>query len=191
MKRIIPILFLGFLVVYFQGCLTIESKEYSFKLGKEKSGSGSIKFINIMSEINDSNSTVESDYNELIESYLKGEKLKEDLAGVKNMRKKLFEEDNQLCGEVSFDFDDITKLKFYKYKDSGPWCYYLSVFSMGLLGGTESYFSSNGTYAGENMPIIFWDGNQKEFMFKTSFKSPGKTATSLLNMWKDKGENHE
>ncbi len=188
MKNLILLSILFFSALYFTGCLTIESKEYSFKLNKDKSGSGAIKYINIMSENKDSVSTIESDYQELIDSYLNGEKLKEDLTGVKNLKKHLFEEDNQLCGEVTFDFDDISKLKFYKYKDSGPWCYYLSIFSRGLMGGTESYFSSNGTYGGENMPIIFWDGKEKEFTFKTTFTAPGKSATSLLNIWREKGD---
>ena len=68
----------------------------------------------------------------MIQSYLKGDKIKEDLAGAKNIKTRLYEEDNQLCGEVSFDFDDITKLKVLRDKDTGPWCFYLSAFSMGL-----------------------------------------------------------
>lgn len=189
MKKELFVLFAAILAVYFAGCLTMESKEYSFKIDKEKSGHGSIKFVNIMSDNKDSVSTIDSDYNDLIDSYYKGEKISEDLPSVKNMKKRLFEEDNQLCGEVTFDFDDITKVKFYKYKESGPWCYYLSFFSMGLMGGTESYFSSNGTFGGESMPVIFWDGKQKEFNFKTTFTAPGKSAISLLGMWKEKKDN--
>lgn len=100
----------------------------------------------------------------------------------------MFEEDNQLCGEITFDFDDITKLRFYEYKDQGPWCYYLAFSPLGIMGGSESYFSSNGIYGGENMPIIFWDGSQKEFTFKTTVTSQGKTTISLLDMWNQKGE---
>ena len=174
--------------IYLSGCLTIESKEYSYKIGKDNSGHGSVKYINIMSDLKDSTSTPDSDYQTLIDSYYKGDKLSEDLIGAKNLKKRLFEEDNRLCGEVTFDFDDITKLKFYKYKDNGPWCYYISIFTMGLLGGSESYFSSNGVYGGESMPVIFWEGNQKEFKFKTTSTTPGKTTTSLLQLWKDKGE---
>jgi hypothetical protein len=189
MRKILLIILLGFSSIYIAGCLTVESKEYYFKLDKDKSGHGSIKYTNIMSENKDSISTTESDYRDLIDSYLKGEKLNEDLTGVKNLQKKLYEEDNQLCGIVTFDFNDITKLKFFKYKDSGPWCYYLAAFSMGLMGGTESYFSSNGTFGGENMPVIFWDNSQREFNFKTAVTAPDKSTVGLLEMWKQKGDN--
>ncbi len=189
MKKILILLSLFYFSVYFTGCLTIESKEYSFKIDKDKSGHGKIKYVNIMSDNKDSLSTIDSDYQQLIDSYFKGDQLKEDILGAKNLKPRLFEEDNQLCGEVAFEFDDITKLKFYKYKETGPWCYYLSAFSMGLMGNSENYFSSNGTFGGESMPIIFWDGTQKEFDFKTTLTTPGKTSTSLLQMWKEKGEN--
>ncbi len=189
MKKTVILLSLAYITLYFGGCLTIESKEYSFKLDKDKSGHGVIRYVNILSDNKDSVSTIDSDYQQLIESYLKGDQLKEDIVGAKNLKPRLFEEDNQLCGEVTFEFDDISKLKFYKYKDSGPWCYYLSAISMGLLGNSETYFSSNGTFGGENMPVIFWEGTQTEFNFKTTLTTPGKTTTSLLRMWKDKGEN--
>ena len=188
MKNFLLFILICFIPIYFSGCLTIESKEYTYTLVKDNSGHGTIKYINIMSDRKDSLSTLESDYQTLVDTYYKGDKLSEDMAGIKNQKKRLFEEDNQLCGEVSFDFDDITKLKFYKYKETGPWCYYLSVFSMGLLGGSESYFSSNGLFGGESMPVIFWDGNQKEFKFKTTSTTPGKSTESLLKLWKEKGE---
>lgn len=182
---VLIIVFAGFL----SGCLSVETKEYNFKLKKDKSGSGIIKYINIMSDKKDSLSTPESDYQDLIDNYFKGEKLTEELPGIKNVKKKLYEEDNQLCGELTFEFDDITKLKFYKYKETGPWCYYLGFTPMGLMGGTETYFSSNGTFGGDSMPMIFWDGTEKELKFKTSLTQPGKSKTGLLDLWKQKGEN--
>jgi hypothetical protein len=186
MKRLLAIISLGFFIVTLQGCLTLESKEYSFKIKKDKSGSGKIKYINVMSDSKDSLDQVETDYNDLIESYLHGRRLEDELQGIKNVEKKLFEEDNQLCGEISFEFEDITKLKFYKYKEDGPWCYYISNFN--FSSGTESFFSSNGTYGGEHMPVIFWDGTQSEFKFKTTVTQPAKNTVSLLSHWINKGE---
>jgi len=186
MKKVLFIFLISVFSVYMQGCLTVETKEYTFKLKKNGSGEVTIKYINIMTDSKDSAGVPESDYTELISSYLKGSKIQEDYPNAKNIEKRLFEEDNQLCGEVKFEFDDITKFKFYKYKDKGPWCYYLSS-SMGMFGG-EQYFSSNGTYGGENMPIIFWDGGQKKFEFKTAVSAPSKSTMSLLDLWKSKGE---
>lgn len=188
-KNILIFLSLILLAVMLQGCLSVETKEYSFSLKKDKSGKGIIKYINLMSDKKDSTSTMEGDYQDLLDNYIKGSKIEEELHGVKNVKKRLFEEDNQLCAEITFEFDDITKLKFYKYKETGPWCYYLGFTPMGLMGGSEAYFSSNGTYGGETVPIIFWDGDEKEFQFKTSANPPSKTTTSLLETWKQKGEN--
>jgi hypothetical protein len=168
------------------GCLTYEAKEYTFKLNDGNSGSGKIKYINIMRS-EDSTVTIESDYEELINTYLKGNKPEDELLGIKNVRKKLFEEDNQLCGEISFDFDDITTLKFFNYKNK-VWAYNISSSGLGLFGGNESYFSSNGTFGGETTPVIFWDDNQKEFEFKTTVSQNDKKTTGLLSIWKQKGE---
>jgi len=183
-NRISIILFVAFLGFTMQGCLSVETKEYTFKVKKDNSGSGVITYINIFSDKKDSVSTFENDYRELIDSYLNGDKVSDEMPGIKNVKKKLYEEDNQLCGEISFDFDDLTKLRFYKYKETGPWCYYLGFTPMGLMGGTETYFSSNGSFGGESMPVIFWDDSQKEFKFKTSLAQPSAGIASLLDLWK-------
>lgn len=169
------------------GCLTYEAKEYSFTLQNGNSGSGKIKYINIM-RTEDTSVTIESDYQELIDTYLKGNKPEDELLGVKNVKKRLFEEDNQLCGEITFDFEDITTLKFFNYKDK-VWAYNMNSSSFGLFGGSESYFSSNGTFGGETTPVIFWDSDQKEFTLKTTVSQNDKKTTGLLNLWKTKGEN--
>jgi len=184
MKKTLFIFLIAVFAVYIQGCLVVETKEYTFSMKKNGSGEVTIKYINIMTDSKDSAGVPETDYQDLIDSYLKGHKLQEEFPEAKNIEKRLFEEDNQLCGEVKFEFDDITKFKFYKYKDKGPWCYYLSA---GMFGG-EQYFSSNGTYGGENMPVIFWDGGEKTFEFKTTVTQPAKNTMSLLDLWKSKGE---
>jgi hypothetical protein len=182
------ILFLVF-VAYLQGCLNVETKEYLFELKKDGSGKAKIRFINIMTDSKDSANLIEADYRELIDNYLKGNKLDEEFPKVKNIRKRLLEEDNQLVGELTFEFDDLKKAKFYKYGDNGPWCYYLGSDIFGSLGSKESFFSSNGEFGGENMPLIFWDGNQKKFEFKTTIKSSDQSTRSLIDLWKKLGEN--
>ncbi len=184
MKKILFIFLIAVFSFYIQGCLGVETKEYTFKMKKDGSGEVTIKYINIMTDSKDSAGIPEADYQELIDTYMKGHKLEEDYPEAKNIEKRLFEEDNQLCGEVKFEFDDITKFKFYKYKDKGPWCYYLSA----DMFGSEQYFSSNGTYGGEKMPVIFWEGDQKTFEFKTVVSAPAKNTMSLLVLWKSKGE---
>ena len=185
MKKIFLLSSIFVLVIYFQGCLAVETKEYSFKLKDGNSGEGKIKYINIM-RTQDSMSTIESDYQELLNTYLNGNKPEDELMGVKNVKKHLFEEDNSLCGEITFNFDDITKLKFYNY-NSKVWSYFVGSATFNLMGAAEVYFSSNGTFGGETFPVIFWDESQKKFEIKTKLTAPSEKTTSLLDIWKEKG----
>lgn len=184
MKKSLIYVFFFIFSVSLVGCLTVETKEYSFKLKSGKSGTGKIKYINIMHTM-DSASTVEAEYEDLMTNYLNGKKPEDEMLGVKNVKKRLFEEDNHLCGEITFEFDDITALKFYNFKDK-VWAYSLGGGS--LFGGSETYFSSNGTFGGENMPAIFWDGNEDEFKFKTTIAQNDKKNESLLDIWKKKND---
>lgn len=185
MKKILLLFVIVICSANLIGCLAVETKEYYFKLNKDKSGEGTIKYINIMRTV-DSAGSVDADYDELINSYLRGTMPENEMMGVKNVKKRLFEEDNHLCGEITFEFDDITTLKFFNYKNS-VWAYYLGSSSMGLLGGSETYFSSNGTYGEANMPVIFWTNAEKEFRFKTVSPPSETVKESLLGTWKDKG----
>jgi len=187
-NKILFFISIAFLIISLNGCLTVETKEYSFTLKKGMSGEGSIKYINIMTDNKDSVGVPDTDYRELVDSYLNGDKIKDEYPNIRITKKYLYEEDNQLCGEIIFQFDDISKVKFYKYKDKGPWCYYLASSPLAISGPNESYFSSNGNWGGESMPVIFWEGNQKEFKFKTSLTAPNKNTMSLLDIWKQKGE---
>ena len=172
-------------MVSLSGCLTFETKEYSYKLKDGTSGTGKIKYINIM-RVDDSTTVIEDDYKDLVNSYLNGSKPEDEMTGVKNVKKRLFEEDNKLCGEITFDFDDLAALKFFKYKDI-VWTYNIAPGSFGFFGGVESFFSSNGTYGGEHMPVIFWDAKTKELLFKTTVSQNDKKTISLLEIWKEKG----
>lgn len=183
MKKIFLLAVIFTLALNLTGCLTVETKEYSYKLKKGKSGEGKIKYINIMRTVDSAGTTAEADYDELVNSYLKGSMPENEMQGVSNVKKRLYEEDNQLCGEITFDFEDITKLRFYNYKDV-VWAYNLSAGSFGIFGGSEQYFSSNGTYGEENMPVIFWDNDEKEFKFKTVMQKSEAKTESMLDIWK-------
>src|SRR2546422_1782589 len=116
-KKALLFISIAFLIISMSGCLTLETKEYSFTLKKGMSGEGSIKYINIMTDNKDSAGVPDSDYRELIDLYLNGDKIKDEYPNIRITKKYLYEEDNQLCGEITFQFDDISRVKFYKYKD--------------------------------------------------------------------------
>lgn len=185
MKKLLLLLIILIASVNLIGCLAVDTKEYYFKLNKDNSGEGKIKYINIMRTV-DSAGSVDADYDELINSYLRGQMPENEMMGLKNVKKRLFEEDNHLCGEITFEFDDITTLKFFNYKNS-VWAYYLGASSMGLLGGSEVFFSSNGTYGEANMPVIFWSNAEKEFRFKTTAAPTETEKESMLSTWKERG----
>ena len=185
MKKLLLNIVFCFVSVSLIGCLTFETKEYSYRLKDGNSGSGKIKYINIMRSY-DSLTTRETEYTELINTYLKGTKPEDEMPGVKNVKKRLFEEDNQLCGEITFDFDDFKTLKFFNYNGK-VWTYSLG--SNNIFGGSEQFFSSNGTYGGEFMQVIFWNGDEEKFEFKTVTPKAEKKNEGLLDLWKSKGEN--
>jgi hypothetical protein len=182
MKKIFLLSSIFVLAIYLHGCLAVESKEYSFRLKSGNSGEGKIKYVNIM-RTQDSLATIESDYQELITTYLNGNKPEDEMLGIKNVKKRLFEEDNRLCGEITFDFEDLSKLKFYNYNNK-VWCYYISANALNIFGGNETYFLSNGTFGGELFPVVFWEGDQKKFEIKTSITQPSDNTSSMLEIWK-------
>ncbi len=173
-------------VSFLSGCLTAEHKEIRLTLNADgKSGVGKITFVNIVSEPDDStkdNSKVDFDKT-LITEYYQGRKLEESSKGMKNVKKRLYLNGDNLMGEVTFEFDDITKLGFYRYKGEGPYMYYTI---------SDGYFTSgqfettDGTYADEkNMPVIFWDANTKDFFIKVALSTPNVVHHSLAKFYVD------
>jgi hypothetical protein len=175
-----------FSLLLFAGCLTADHKEVRLTLNADgKSGTGKITFTNIVSEPDDSSKDNSKDdfNNALITEYYQGRKIEEGNKGIKNVKKRLYMEDDKLNGEVTFEFDDISKLGFYRYKGEGPYMYYTI---------SDGYFTSgqfeatNGTYADEKiMPVIFWDANAKDFYFKVALSTPNVVHHSLANFYKD------
>lgn len=175
-----------FSILLFSGCLTADHKEVRLTLNADgKSGSGKITFTNIVSEPDDSSKDNSKDdfNNALITEYYQGRKIEESNKGIKNVKKRLYLDDDRLMGEVTFDFDDVTKLGFYRFKGEGPYMYYTI---------SDGYFTSgqfeatNGTYGDEKtMPVIFWDSNARDFYFKVSLSTPNVVHHSLAKFYSD------
>ncbi len=165
------------------GCLTYEKKEYKFELTGENSGTLTIKYINIMSIMDDTLDVSEEDFEVLISEYLNGNKIENSFPGAQNIKKRLFEENGILCGEVIMDFDNLEDVKLYRFKDMGP-------FMLNLINFDESevYKSSNGEYGGEIMPVVFWDGNSKNIELTTQYTSPDNTCVNLLSRFRSWSE---
>ncbi|MEI6060160.1 MAG: hypothetical protein WCR72_05595 [Bacteroidota bacterium] len=164
------------------GCLTCERKEYVFQLTGENSGRLTIKYINIFSSLIDSTGELTADYDELSDLWIKGEKLERDFPLAKKFKKRLFQENGTLCGEVSMEFDDLSKVHLYRYMGKGPFMFSMS----GVNDDGENFTQTNGDFGGEKFPVIFWPEDARTLRFSTKIAVPDSSCVSMLKQWEEK-----
>jgi hypothetical protein len=167
------------------GCLLVERKEYHFTVKPDGSGTGRITFVNIMSAEDEADDPSPSDYRELITKYLNGNRFEKDHPQYTNVRKRLYEEDGVLNGEISFDFQTYTDISLYRFQGKGTWMYYTNPGGFNY----EHYESSNGEYGGDTMPILFWPDETTAFEIKTTFEKSERKTRSLLPLYRRLGTN--
>jgi hypothetical protein len=51
----------------------------------------------------------------------------------------------------------------------------------------ESIAKTNGTYGGDDMPVLFWPANTREFTVTTDLKNAARNTTSLLSLYQELG----
>jgi len=179
MKKIVAwavIVMVGVLTV---GCLTFESKEYSWKINADGSGNGKIVWRNFYSNGNEEEDASGEDFVSLINDYLEGQSLDDEKDAFKNVKKRLFVEGGVICGEMTFEFGNYTDAGFYRYKNDGPYMFMLAM-------SDESYFKSNGDWGGDDFQVIFWPGNTKEITLVTSLGDPDEDgAVNLMDYYND------
>ena len=180
-KKLLRFLILILVPITIAGCLTCERKEYVFQLTSQNSGKLTIKYINIFSSLIDSTPELGSDYDEMMDMWLKGEKLERDFPQAKKFRKRLFEENGTLCGEVTMEFDDLSKVRLYRYMDKGPFMFSLS----GVNDDGENFSQTNGDFGGDQMPVVFWPEDARTLRFSTKIAVPDSTCVSMLEQWEN------
>ena len=160
------------------GCLTADKKEVHLTLNDDgHSGSGRILFTGIASTPGDSTTAVDEDFSSLVAEYYQGRKIELANPGMKNVHKTLFQKNGKLMGEIDFDFDDVSEIGIYRYKNSGPYMYY--TVSEGFLTSGQ-YESSNGTYLGDKFPIIFWDSTEHDLSYAMTLTTPQEPKKPLV-----------
>ncbi len=174
---------LGFLLVLstaalFSGCLTVETKEYLIKLKNGQSGEATIRFINILSESDDTTDITQEDFQTLIETYVRGNKLERDNPGFRNVKKRLYEEKGVLCGEITFTFDTLSAVRLFKFDKDSPYMYYAS-----NPLSSETLVETNGILGELWMPVVFWKKDAREFYVKTKVTSEARFRMSLLKQF--------
>jgi hypothetical protein len=159
------------------GCLTAERKEYRFVVRPDGSGTGQVTFFNIMSTEEDGRNVSARDYHDLVVGFLKGNRFEERNPALGNVRKRLFEKDGRLNGEITFDFLSYEDVGLFRYKGTGAWMFYPTG-STSLMSG--EYENSNGEFGGEKMPVVFWPEGTGEFQVSVYLDDPSSKDQSLL-----------
>ena len=180
MQRVLYLLLILFLILEFTACLTVESKEYHITLNPDHSGEAVIKFINIMSEADDTVDISNDDFHQLIDFYLQGNQLEKENPGFHNVKKRLFEQDSVLCGEITFTFDSLGSVRIFKYDANSPFMY-----AVGSPLSSEQYVESNGMLGRDWMPIVFWPEDSRDLYIKTKVVSEVSFHRSLLKNYRE------
>lgn len=161
------------------GCLTVESKEYRISVRPDLSGEATITFVNILSESDDTTDISADDFLQLIQFYYEGAQIEEENPGFRNVRKRLFERDGMLWGEVSFSFDSIAAVRLFRYDGSSPFMYFV-----GSPLSAEQLLETNGTRGPDWMPVVFWQRDTTELYVKTKLVSEVHHQRSLLSHYR-------
>ena len=148
---------------------------------------GTIKFINIVSEEDEEQNVSTTDFDELINNYINGTAFEEANPNFNVISKELCEENGVLNGQVEFTFEDLQDIGFYHYQRSehAPIMFYLGSFSETLLETDGEYLGGAKDEEG-GIPMIIWAPGTTEFTFKTAVKDEMSNTHTLLdhyNLW--------
>jgi len=179
MRRILLLVSVAFFGLLLSSCLTVEKKQYTFEFTGKNSGKLTIKYINIMSNVDSAGVTEVEDFDDLNNNYINGNKIETSYPDAKNITKRLFEENGVLCGEVTMDFPDLAAARLYQMDKKSPYMFYAS-----SVDG-ETYVESNGTYGGEIMPVVIFPAKLKKLTITTSVSKSGQdNFVSLLGEYR-------
>lgn len=160
------------------GCLSAERKSYKITMTGKQSGTCTITFHNIVSPREEGRDISFKDFAELVTDYLEGSKLESEMPGCRNVKKRLYEVDGKLNGEITFDFDSLSTIRLFRYDDASPVMMYFG-------GATqETYLESNGTFGGETMPVAFWPSGTKSLTLTTKLGDIAPDAISLAGQYR-------
>lgn len=186
MKRFISFsLVFAVLILIISSCLTVEKKEYKFEFTGKNAGKLTIKYVNLMSmpdytEEEEQTDNSKADFDDLISTYIQGDKIENDFPLATNVQKRLFEENGLLCGEVTMDFPNLEAVRLYQFDKKSPIMFSVS----GAIDG-ESFVSTNGVLGNSDyMNVVFWKAGSKLLTVATSVTTPDEETVSLLKHYK-------
>lgn len=182
-KNALKLMAIALFAFLLSSCLTVEKKEYNWELTGDNSGKLTITYINILSDMDDTLDVTEADFEEVLNSYLLGTYIDDRYPMASNIEKRLFVKDNQLCGEVTMEFDDLEAVQLYQHDKKGPF-----MFCVSTAEDSESFGESNGDFGGDYMPVVFWPKNTKQLELTTLIQDVDESTLSLVGeyyKWKE------
>jgi hypothetical protein len=177
MKQLLTVIGVAVVLSTFQGCLFVEKKTYKVTMTGQQTGTCTVTYTNIMSQRDDGKDVSFKDFAELVTDYLEGDKLDGDYPEGRIVNKRIYSKDGILCGEATIEFDTLATMKMYRYDRSAPLMMYMP------QTNNETVEVSNGTYGGEEMPVLFWPSTAKELMFTLVAGSVDSTNVSLMRQF--------
>ena len=179
-KLLLAIISAAALLLLLTGCISVESKEYRFKVNPDGTGSGTITFVNIVSQDDEGRDVSFKDFGELVTDYMEGADFEDQNPQYHITGKRLFQKDSVLMGEVTFTFTSFDSIGFFRQPncDCCPVLLHSEAFQ-------ETYVESNGAYLGDNAatPFIRWTADTKEYYIKTRIMDDMTGTRSLLAHW--------
>jgi hypothetical protein len=177
--------------LFIAGCIQVEKKEYRYTLKPDGTGTGTIRFVNIVSQEDNDKDVSFKDYAELVTDYMDGTKFEDENPTLKVTGKKLYEEKGVLVGEFNFTFASLDSVGFFRAANCAccPVLHFAK--SSSSTGGGETIASTNGQLVEgvTDAPFIKWDSGAKEFTYAATLGIDTAKTHSLLphyKKWKDK-----
>lgn len=184
-RSTLPLL-LAITLLFLNGCLTVAEKEYHIRMNHDRSGTATIRFLDIGSESEDTTDVSAEDFDHLLSAYLNGMQFEEQNPGWSDVRKRLYEENGVLNGEITFAFDSITSVWLFQFDQKSPLMYYI-----GTDRSAEEVRETNGIFRPEVMPVVFWPAETRELNLRTRISSEAPGRRSLVHafrVWKKERE---
>lgn len=175
-KNAVKLLAIALFALLLSSCLTVEKKEYTWEITGDNSGKLTITYINIMSDMDDTLDVSAEDFEEVLSSYLYGSYIDDRYPMASNIEKRLYVKDNQLCGEVIMEFDDLAAVQLYQFDKKGPF-----MFCVNTAEDSESYEESNGEFGGDYMPVVFWPKKTRQLELTTFIQEVDESTLSLVD----------
>jgi hypothetical protein len=179
-----PLFLLLFSSLLMGGCLRAERMETTFTVKPDGSGTARIVYENFTSaqDSADAEDRMTEDYTELINGFLKGNDFEERNPSYLNVKKRLYEEDGKLNGEITFEFASYEDVGLFRLDNKGMWMFYPG---QGGHPDMERFDSANGRFGGNRMPVVFWPEETTEFrLYRTLPRPDSSVSRSLLPLFK-------